>query len=247
MRVVYNNLWDDFSIVASSENANYPASNTQDHRLSRYTRTTAVSNLTWDIDIQTATALDTFIIANHNITASATITLRASVNSDYSTTDLSVTIPHSADTMVKFFTAGASYRYWRLYINDPTNTDLYVKIGRVFIANYLQLTPASNVPFDDARETTSKVFFSQTNQVYGNEGENYIIRNHEFAPISTTMKTSIEAWQDYVDTIYPFFLINRDDDLTIFKPLYCVLNNIISFKYIGNNRFTYQFSAREVF
>lgn len=246
MRILYNNVFDDYTITAATENANYPASNIQDPRLSRYTRTTALSSQTWDIDTTTAIQPDTIVIDNHNITSGATIQIRASVNSDYSTTDFSATITHDSGTMIKFFTPGSTYRYWRLFITDAANTDLYIKMGRVFMGNYLQLTPSSKIPFDDARETTSKTYFSQTNQVYGNEGEDYIIRNYEFSSISSTMRDSIDTFQNTVDVVYPFYFVNTDEDYSVFPVLYCVLQSKINFKAVGNSQFTYTMSIREV-
>ena len=43
MRILYNNLWDNFTLVESQEDANYPVENTQDTRLVKVWRTSTAS------------------------------------------------------------------------------------------------------------------------------------------------------------------------------------------------------------
>ena len=43
MRILYNNLWDNFTLVESQEDANYPVENTQDTRLVKTWRTSTAS------------------------------------------------------------------------------------------------------------------------------------------------------------------------------------------------------------
>jgi len=43
MRILYNNLWDDFDLVESHEDENYPVENTQDIRLAKAWRTETAS------------------------------------------------------------------------------------------------------------------------------------------------------------------------------------------------------------
>ncbi len=43
MRLIYNNLWDNFTLVESQEDANYPVENTQDIRLAKVWRTETAS------------------------------------------------------------------------------------------------------------------------------------------------------------------------------------------------------------
>ena len=49
-------------------------------------------------------------------------------------------LPVVAETMTCFWTTAQNFRYWRITIADASNTDTYVKIGRVFLGSYFSPT-----------------------------------------------------------------------------------------------------------
>ena len=94
-----------------------------------------ITGLTLDCDTEVAQGvfLDTLAILNHNLTTSAQITLIGSVNSSFS--PIGVTQPiASRDTNIFHIEAElplTSFRYWRLAIEDATNTSPYLEIGTI--------------------------------------------------------------------------------------------------------------------
>lgn len=243
MRICYDNLWDDHTIVAASENSNYPASNTQDQRLQRYTKTTAILAQTWDIDLGVATDISCVAIANHNFTSGATIELRASVNSDYSTTDYSYTITYDSDIMLDFFTV-QSYRYWRIYVNDAANGDGFLKMGRVYLGEYLDVVPSSDLPVDYNPTRTDQITFSQGGQVYRNKGSRSDEFGFTWTAMPGAMRISMEAFFDDMGYGTPFFFCNYNTHRTIFDVYYTCLTDYKS-RYLGENKFYVSIAIKE--
>lgn len=246
MKILYNNLWDEYTVTPTSENANYPATNTQDPRLSYYTLTSSINNQYWTIDLVTAQDIDCIGIGGHNLTSSATIKIQASDDNFAGGVDFESTITWFEGPIVHFF-AEQIYRYWRFYINDPTNTNLYIQVGRFFLGACLAVSPSSEVPFTQSTFDTSKVSFSISGQAYLDKGVVGRIFKYTFPITGNTMKRAIETFYETVSIGNPFFFVNTEDFYTYFEPMYGVIENPMEYEYIGNGEFTYAFNVREVF
>lgn len=92
-----------------------------------------VVNLDCDTGIPQGIFLDTLAILNHNFTRSATVTLIGSNNSGHS--PAGVTIPLVTETENMYYIAPelplTGYRYWRINIDDTSNTDNFVSVGTI--------------------------------------------------------------------------------------------------------------------
>jgi hypothetical protein len=88
-------------------------------------------------------SLDTFALIGHNLSGSATLTLKgygdgsSSAPADWSVVATYATLTVSEDPdeenliWVSPTNPSAAYRWWRLDIADPTNADGYIRIGRL--------------------------------------------------------------------------------------------------------------------
>ena len=76
---------------------------------------------------------DTLAILGHNFTTSAIVTLQGSNDISFSSIPLSETLFVEKENMywIAEYLPLVSYRYWRLLINDSTNTDGYIEIGTI--------------------------------------------------------------------------------------------------------------------
>lgn len=76
---------------------------------------------------------DTLAILGHNFTTSAIVTLQGSNDVSFSSIPLSETLFVETENMywISEFLPLTSYRYWRLLVNDSTNTDGYIEIGTI--------------------------------------------------------------------------------------------------------------------
>lgn len=95
-----------------------------------------------------STLLPAFVLGDHNLTASATVTLKAGVDATVDRHSLSLT--PSLESMGVY--PGVQYAYWELQIDDATNPDGYLRIGRLYGGNFLQLS--KNAEWDSDQDLT---------------------------------------------------------------------------------------------
>lgn len=227
MRILYENLIDALSsasIIASSADASFPATWVQDERLAKAWRTTSASGQTIVFDLGSAHDIDSVAVIEHNVSSSATITLEGnSSNSWPGATSQSVT--YNAGMMMKFFTA-SSYRYWRVSIDDPTNTDGYISVGRIWLGEYLTVDPSSLIGMKVYKHNSSEVEHGRGRQKYAVDGVTWREFELRFPPTQYAMVKSIEDFVDYVQNAHSFIFCNFDSDRTyqIVEPCYCSLN-----------------------
>lgn len=97
----------------------------------------------WDTGSGRVISLDTFALIQHNLTSSAVVTIKGSGASgdsepvDWSAVSVYATLTLSDDPdednliYISPTQPSSSYRWWRIDINDPTNPDGFIRIGRV--------------------------------------------------------------------------------------------------------------------
>lgn len=150
IRIGYN--WDTFdasTITSSSEASSDLADDNVVHDHVGKPWRTSSDNGEWiAFDLGGATQIKTVGIFNHNLSASATVTLEAdsaaTFDSDSGSPEYSqaLTIATDADgnphKRIVYF-LDQTYRYWRISISDyPTNTDGYIQIGRIVMGTYYE-------------------------------------------------------------------------------------------------------------
>lgn len=90
-------------------------------------------NVITDTGLPQGVFLDTLAILNTNFTRSATVTLIGSNVSNFSV--IGITVVLDVDEINTYYIAPElpteGFRYWRLDIDDPTNTDGYIEIGTI--------------------------------------------------------------------------------------------------------------------
>ena len=95
----------------------------------------AVTGVTLDCDTEVAQGvfLDTLAILNHNLTSSAVVTLIGSNSPSFAPIGVSRVLNTRLKNIyhIEEDLPLTSYRYWRIQINDPTNTAGYLEIGTI--------------------------------------------------------------------------------------------------------------------
>lgn len=96
--------------------------------------------------VVTTKKVDCVSIQAHNLTSSATVTFEGNASDSWGspTVDETLTVATDSDGSVidritHYFTQ-ATLRYWRVTIDDPTNPDTYIQIGRVMFGEYYDTT-----------------------------------------------------------------------------------------------------------
>jgi hypothetical protein len=103
-------------------------------------RSAAISTvLTCDTGVTQGVTIDTLALRNHNLTTEANIVLQGSKD-NFSTIELSIILTPERLNMyyiAPVFPVGVANqnRYWRLVIDDPSNTDGYIQIGCILFGN----------------------------------------------------------------------------------------------------------------
>jgi len=249
MRIAYTNAID--AVAASSVTAltvvtGYEASNLQDQRLSTTWRSTALTAQTIIIDLGTAQSITTAAIINHNITAAAsTITVMACTTSTFAGATTQ-TFAYSANMILKFFTAEV-YRWWKFTIDDQTNHDGYLEVGRVWLGNYIDINPSSMLEFTVAKKRNDRVVHGRGQQKFASVGVGWREFKLTFPPSETAMVDSILTMYDTVGNHSSVIFCNFDSirDYTIVEPCYCSISNEMDFQHTERQKYTYALNLVE--
>ena len=129
------NLARDALLTMANASATYPISNIALTPISKPFRTTEgkIKDQKIRIDFPAAKAVDTFALVNHNLTSSATITIKGGSSPDPDGTDYTTTITHAEQTAWKILSSSESWRYWSIEIDDETNYEGYIQVGYVML------------------------------------------------------------------------------------------------------------------
>ena len=247
MRAAYDNKVDEYTPVASSEDANYPSTNVADTSLSKVWRATSCASEYVQVDSGSSITCTVVVVAGHNFSGSAVVVIRAGSTATIvgSAPSLSANVTYRSGIMLAYFTSSAD-RYWRLTVEDPTNPDGYVEIGRIFLGEYIQFSPSSLHEFPVKHVRSDNVDFSITNQTYGEVGVEHLELSYEFPKSSNTMKVAVEALWDECGKHKPFFFSNFDTTFTVISPIYCVITDDLVFKFLSGSQWEYALTLREV-
>jgi hypothetical protein len=221
--VLWNNLWDLYTLTESQEDASYPSENTQDIRLVKVWRTQTASAATIAIDVGTGLTItcDAAAIVAHNFTGSAGIAVQAATAPTFAAIAYSANVTYRAGPMVVYMSSN-TYRCWRFSLSNTTNPAGYYEVGRLFLGTYLQVDPSSLIEFPQEQIRTDNVVFSRDGQLYADEGITYKQLRYKFEEASPTAKTLIEtmwAGSAGVGKFKPILLMNYDTDFTVIEPL----------------------------
>ena len=253
MRIMYRNYWDDYALAESEEDATYPVENTQDIRLVKVYHSATVGTIVkLDLDAGTGEAItcDCCAIINHNLSGSSETSIQACdsylSDNDFETGSVNSVITHRSGPMVVFFESG-SHRWWRFKIEDTvaSNSDGYVKIGRLFLGTYIQVDPSSLVEFPVKHVRNDQVMFSKSNQLYADEGVGWKELHYKFPRSTNSMKGSVETMFGSCGKFKPILVMNYDTTFTIIDPLYCSVTEDITFKHMKNDKWEYDLVLRE--
>lgn len=248
MRIAYTNLLDDLAasaMTALTENSLFPLTNVQDQRLSTVFRSTACTSQTIILDLGATTATTIVALLGHNLSTSATVTVdAAATNSWPGATVCSVT--YNAGAMLTFY-ASTGYRWWRLSINDASNADGYLQIGRVWLGTYMTVDPSSLLSFKVTRLRSDNVWHGKGRQKFASPGSGWRRFELAFPRSNDSMIAQIEDFQDAVGLHSSFIFCNFDSirGYSLVEPCYCSLSQDISFAHDTNLNWTYDLVMEE--
>lgn len=226
VKILYDNYIDPASVNAtaySSQNASFPASNLFTFpRRSKVWRSSTVSSaqyLSWDLG---ATSQPKAFIAIGrkdvpiNIsTSGATIKLLGNDTDVWTSPSYEKAISYDTRALqIISSTALASHRYWRLSIDDTSNTDGYIELGWCFLGDYFEPSSGSAVfPLSAGYIDYSTTSYSLAGQSYSEirgYTEQFGLR---WQYLDKTDKEAIDVIFDEYGTHTPFFIVLDPDSV----------------------------------
>ena len=116
-RFYYTNLWDTGSLTYSSQDQNFPASNTRHRWHTKVWRSTCSYGEWLKVDLGAATQIKTIILKHNNFSPYAVVKVQANSTDSWGSPAFEATLSTiSNDIMLSSF--DQTYRFWRLYIID---------------------------------------------------------------------------------------------------------------------------------
>ena len=221
LKFLSNNLLDAATITASTENAQYPASNLLDSRRTKtYRSTTNSDNIV--IDFGTAESIDHFAIVDNwqNGFGITTITIEANATDVWTSPAFTTTatLDTTFGVSVKAFPA-ESYRFWRLVL---TSTLGYCEIANMFLGAATDIaTNGVGYNWEYANNDLSRQSINRYGQKFIDDiGSQKELSNLQFQVMDKDEIDSILSVYDNNRTVKPFFiyldletdsLFNNDD------------------------------------
>ncbi len=249
MRIAYENLIDAGSApTALTTNLLYPVGNMQNQRLSKRWRSTDPSAQTIVVNLGSAQAVDTVAILGHNLSGSAAVTIEAHTSDSWGTPALSaITLAYSAGAILKYLAAAQTFQYWRFILDDPTNTDGYVEVGRPWLGTYLAINPSSLDAFTVTKKRSDTVTYGRDRQKYATEGVGWREFNLSFPRTGGTSLTAVQTMYDAVGN-HGSVIFSNFDSLRIYpivEPCYSSIVGEINFRHGGFMQFLWGIQLEE--
>jgi len=252
MRILYNNLIDAAPyITPSTEATGYDVENVQDERLSTVWKTDTTTTQTAIIDLGAAYSVNSFGVLGHNLSATGCTVIGNSVIGgsvssmiwDASGQSSVQTITYTSGAMLKFVSP-MSYRYWKFTFTGLTAA---LQVGRLWIGNYLTISPSSLLNFEVDLKQNDTVVFSKSGQKFATPGITWREFSLSFPPTDSTMISSIKTMFETVGNHNSVVFLNFDDltsyDLVL--PCYCSLDGDIGFTHTESQKYSYSLKLSE--
>ncbi len=193
------------NITTDSINVFDPVSNIVDPWLTKLYRTASgVKAVNILFDTTTTATVQAFLIANHNLTSSASITLQGNATNVWTSPTVSESITWDADIIKATFTGG-TLRYWRIVLSDPANTADYLQIGRAWLGEYYT-TAGNHVTVPHDRKSASVKTISVSGQSSMDRRYQYSIVSTKWPILTSVQNNEILSIFDSLDVGTQFFV-----------------------------------------
>ena len=249
MRIAYTNLIDAGSApTALTADLLYPVANMQNQRLSKRWRSTSPTAQTIVVNLGSAQAVNTVAILGHNLSGSAAVTIEAHTSDSWGTPALSaITLTYNAGAILKYLTTSQTFQYWRYIIDDPTNTDGYVEVGRPWLGTFIAINPSSLDAFTVTKKRSDIVTYGRDRQKYATEGVGWRNFNLSFPRTGGSALTAIQTMYDAVGNHGSVIFSNFDNLRTfeIVEPCYTSIVGEIDFRHGGFMQFLWGITLEE--
>lgn len=204
-------------------------------------------------DLGSATAIDSLAIfhdkaSSWKISGSGSVKLQGNASASWSSPSVDQTLSYDTTykTVTHFFSGDQTYRYWSLKIVDPTNTNLYVEIPKVFLCKATQLTQMPSIGFEVERVDRSKKIETEYGHRYSDIYPELRRIRFAYPALSAADVATLEAVWQRVRSVVPVF-VALDPLATLYDKDRFVLHGYLNDELKFTNSFYTYFDSRIVF
>ena len=223
--LIDNKLKTASTVTVRSVNPSYPIVNLFDGVLKKQYRTLATNEQNITMINGSPTAIDTILIYGHNITDSATVKLKGSNSLNFDSPDYEIDLEVKESICLNI--TEESYSGWRVEIDDPTNTDNYIRIQEMFMGSCQEFAHF-NIGYSVSRKPLSITSTTRGGVKYGIKQGFLESWDLSFSALDLTEKETVESIFIDVDITTPFWFVpfeNEPSFLFVTLPLLPAITN----------------------
>lgn len=146
-----------------------------------------------DIDLAVACEVNFIGLLGHNISASATIKLYGADDSAFTTNVTEDTIAYNSSNIYKFLAASRTKRYFRISIQDPTNSNSYIQISTISLCKYFAPNVNFTVGYEDGSDVFDEVERTDSLNLHGQEKPVLSVWTLPFQALNDSAQVEIES------------------------------------------------------
>lgn len=201
------------TLVADNATTAHPVTNLKQQTLAQVYRSTDDTDINIEVDAGVGSkSYDLLSLAGHNINRAGTVTWTAGATPAF--TGFQQSMDWRQFTMYTRLATPGTYRYHKIRVQNPTNTDGYVEIGLLWLGA-AQTTPVQVAPeWEDAEIVLNREHETDVGVRHGELLSRQQVCEVLFSGLSTTEATTL--WEGMViessGSELPIFIIPRDDE-----------------------------------
>jgi hypothetical protein len=187
--------------------------------------------------------VNTVAIMGHNILPGTQVKIQANNSDNWGDPEVDEVLTVNRDTILKFLTSTATYKYWRFYFYGQGS----IEAGRLWLGEYETIDPSSLVDFKVSKKRSDIVSYGKDRQKYATPGYSWRRIELSFPPTEETMIKRVSDLYDAVGNHSSLIFCNFDTirDYQLVEPMYCSIDGEVGFDYGKRMLATYSLNIEE--
>lgn len=253
----YNYCFDNtVDLSATSEDTEFPVSNLSNFLMSKPWRSTGITAQRVVIDLQTAESIDTVVLLfdkqkDVKISPAATLKIEAHPVDFWGTPLFSqtITIDDTNHCAPLFLSTSQEFRFWSVYIDDPSNAWGYIEISKVFLGLSSAITQSPEIGFIQELVDQSEVSRNRFGTEYADTYPSRRRMSLAWRALTESDKTVLKLLQERVGGVKPVLGIIDPTAMTFADPeeymVYGFIDRDFSATQVFHTFFDASFQIRE--
>lgn len=229
LRIAYlNHVSDPDTVVTSSTTVTkFPAANIRSAYRQVRCRLSTTSG--WvRFQLGSPKNVQSFFVTGHNLTPTATLTLRGSTDNFVSSDELIGVYSPTGDPLAEYIDS-TIYSEYQIDIEDPANAAGYLEIGRIFLGPFIEMKRNFNHGWTLGRvDLSEKVASTNGVDSFYRKAQRRVV-SLPFEHMEQPQRDELEALTEAVGIHTPFFASLNYDENPVSQTIYCRLNSMPDF------------------